>query len=502
LIQPALTHQRRLAPGAVLGSGEASEYHAITAVAGEPHVLRKDLVGPDSVEELKVGAALACFLHLTDLHVTDVQSPARFEFVNREFADPRFHELLPMQRPQEALNVHAIEAMVRTLNRIQAGPLTGTPPELAIMSGDAVDNVQSNELNNFIALLDGGQVHVDSGGDRYEGVQAAGWPDDFFWKPDGADDRYGRAFGFPHLPGLLERALQPFASEGLRMPWLGCRGNHEEVCQGVGIVTSMLAAAMVGSRKPLRLPSVIDRDLALETFVHTPEAFMAGPDLPVTPDPDRRPFSATEFVDVLRGHGFVRGPRAHYVRDAQAMQLVVLDTVCTAGGADGCIAEDQLRWLERSLEEARDRPVVIVSHHTLDTLDNPRTSGGPRHVERAQLLEIVHRSGNVILWLNGHIHSNAVRAHPDPTRPGNGFWEVTTSSLVDWPCQARSIEIFEAGDGRLAIASTMIDHESDEDSLGWLHRELAGNVPLGGFAAGRAGTALDRNVILVVPRRL
>ncbi|HEY3195671.1 MAG TPA: metallophosphoesterase [Candidatus Dormibacteraeota bacterium] len=485
----------------VLRGGEASGYHSIAAIEGEPHVVRRDLVRSDSVGEIEVASRLACFLHLTDLHVTDVQSPARFEFFNREFADPRFHELLPMQRPQEALNVHAIAAMVRTLNRIEAGPLAGIAPELAIMSGDAVDNVQWNELANFMALLDGGQVHVDSGAERYEGVQAAGWPDDFFWKPDRAEARYGRAFGFPHLPGLLERALKPFAAEGLRTPWLGCRGNHEEVCQGVGIVTPRLAAAMVGPHKPLRLPAGIDPDLALETFVHTPEAFMAGPDLPVTPDPDRRPFSVGELVDMLKGHGFGGESRTRYVHDTQTVRLVVLDTVCAAGGADGCIGEDQMRWLERSLREARDRPVVIVSHHTLDTLDNPRTSPGPRHVARDELLETVHRSGSVVLWLNGHVHANAVRAHPDPNRAGKGFWEVTTSSLVDWPCQARLIEIFAAGDGLLAIACTMIDHDSDEDSLAWLHRELAGNVPLGGFAAGRAGTALDRNAILLVRAR-
>ena len=33
-------------------------------------------------------------------------------------------------------------------------------------------------------------------------------------------------------------------------------------------------------------------------------------------------------------------------------------------------------------------------------------------------------------------------------------------------------------------------------SSGDLHRELAGNAPAAGFASGRAGTPLDRNVIL------
>jgi len=268
-----------------LRPGTRAPYRAVEAADGEEHSLRYELTDPSIADVYRIGTTLACLAHLTDLHVTDVQSPARFEFINREYGDPRFRELLPMHRPQEALNEHAIDAMVRTLNAIGSAPITGTPLELAIISGDAVDNAQWNELTTFAALLDGGRVRADSGGERYEGVQSAGWPDDIFWKPDGAtngEDQMRRAYGFPHLPGLLERALRPFQSPGLRMPWLGCHGNHEEESQGVGIVTPELAAAMVGFHKPIRLPDGLDRDIALETFVRRPEAFMAGSDLPVT----------------------------------------------------------------------------------------------------------------------------------------------------------------------------------------------------------------------------
>ncbi|HEX9098474.1 MAG TPA: hypothetical protein VF956_03185 [Candidatus Dormibacteraeota bacterium] len=456
------------------------------------------------MQRVHVGEVLASIAHLTDLHVTDVESPARFEFINREYADPRFRELLPMHRPQEALNVHAIAAMVRALNSIGGAPVTGAPLQLAIMSGDAVDNAQWNELMTYMALLDGGQVRADSGGERYEGVQSPGWPDDFFWKPDGAvkgEDLMRAAYGFPHLPGLLERALGPFRSAGLRMPWLGCRGNHEEVSQGVGIVTPALAAAMVGFHKPIALPDGLDRDTVIETFVRRPEAFMAGPFLPVTPDADRRPFTREEFDATIRQDG-----RAYYVHDTPAVRFVVLDTACTAGGADGCIDEEQARWLDGRLREARDRPVVIASHHTLDTMGNRRGAGGSRYVDAGEVIELVHAAGNVVLWLNGHIHANAIRPRPDSRQNGCGFWEVTTSSLVDWPCQARVVELFDAGEGHLAIACTMVDHDGPTDPAGAveseqmaaLHRELAGNVPIAGFDSGREGTPLDRNVILPV----
>src|SRR5450759_3748341 len=100
--------------------------------------------------------------------------------------------------------------------------------------------------------------------------------------------------------------MQPFQATGLRRPWLGCYGNHEEVCQGVGIVTPALARAMAGSHKPLALPKGVDRDRALEMFVQRPEFFMTGPFLDVTPDPARRPITRMEFVEAHHqsgGHG-------------------------------------------------------------------------------------------------------------------------------------------------------------------------------------------------------
>ena len=517
-----ISSRRRFGAGDVLSTGSRSPYRGIVELEGEQHTLRGELIDAITMPDLGAKRAIACIAHVTDLHVTDAQSPARFEFINREYEDPRFRELLPMQRPQEALNLHAIDAMVRTLNDIQTAPVTGSPVEMVLMTGDAIDNSQSNELANFIALFGGGLVKPDSGGPGYEGVQAPGWPDDIYWKPDGADrDVFREAFGFPHEPGLLERAIVPFQAAGLSLRWLGCYGNHEELSQGVGTVTAALARAMVGSRKPLRLPPGLDGDSALETFVNSPEAFMAGAHIEVTPDRSRRPVTRQECVEVHfhrgarpSGHGFTdqnrRDGTAYYVHDTPAVRYITLDTACSLGGADGCIDSAQMHWLERSLEEVhssfrsrdgamvsgrnQDRLVVIASHHGLDTLSNPRAVG-PGFGEAGDLLELLHRFGNVVLWLNGHIHANRITPRVD-ARGGHGFWEVTTSSMVDWPCQARLVELVDAGPGMLAIACTMVDHDGVD--LAGLHRELAANVPFNGFDSWRPGTRADRNAILLV----
>ena len=110
----------------------------------------------------------------------------------------------------------------------------------------------------------------------------------------------------------------------------------------------------------------------------------------------------------------------------------------------------------------------------------------------------------MVLWLSGHTHANRVRAHASAT---GGFWEVTTCSLVDWPGQARLVELLDRGDGELAIACTMVDHASPANpeagetgaDLAGLHRQLAANQPRVGFGSELAGTALDRNVVLRLP---
>ena len=519
-----LTTERRLGAGLVVRTGPRAAFRAVTELDGEPHAIRSDLVGGEPVASVNVNEPIIAIGHITDLHVTDAESPARFEFVNLEWEDSRFRELLTMQRPHETLTPRAIEVMVRTLNRITVAPVAGGPLEFIAMTGDAIDNTQRNELTNFLALLNGGTVRPDSGAPGYEGVQAEHWPGFICWKPDGppTGDAYGRDLGFPRHPGLLERAVEPFEAAGLRLPWIGCYGNHEEVCQGVGRITPALARAMTGSRKPIALPSGLDRETALETFVRRPEFFMSGESIEVASDAMRRPISRGEFVEslVLSGsHGFTAenqaGETAYYVHDTPAVRFITLDTVCPEGGADGRIDPPQLYWLERRLEEAhssfrsrdgsivrtstRDRLVVVLSHHGYETLANPRAEN-----RSDELLRLLHRFGNVVLWISGHIHANRITPRPGP--PGaQGFWEVTTSSLVDWPCQGRVVELFDAGAGILGIACTMIDHDGrveggldDLPALAGLHRELAGNVPFNGFDSWRPGTSADRNAILLL----
>ncbi len=523
--RPPLTTHRRLGRGPVLRHGLASAYRAIAITEGEPHLIRDEFAAGFSSAG---GRALFCGVHITDLQLADVQSPTRFEFLNAFYADPRYAEILPVQRPQEALTAHAVDATIRTLGSVR-GPATGLPLQLAVTTGDAIDNAQRNELQAFLALFDGGLVCPDSGGPDYEGVQAPEWPGDVFWKPDGpgtaGPDFFRREHGFPHHPGLLRRALREFSAAGLGVPWLSCFGNHEALNQGAGAQTRGLAGALTGGRKPTGLPEDFDHDQGLELFTARPEAFMSGPFRQVTADPFRRPASRRDFVGAhLRagsrpfGHGFTERNRldgtAYYAHDAPAVRFIALDTNCLVGGAAGCLDHDQARWLEARLAEVHsayraadgsevrtghgDRLVIVFSHHGTGTPGNTR--GGPL-LGADGLVALLHRFGNVVLRLNGRAHTNAARPRRDPAGPSRGFWEVTTCAVVDWPCQTRVVELLDHGE-YLSIVTTMVDHDTPAapasletaDDLAALHRELAANFP--GDISALAGTASDRNVEL------
>jgi metallophosphoesterase (TIGR03767 family) len=538
---PLLTTHRRLGPGAVRRQGSLAPYRSLQYGPGEPHLVRDELGAagrePGGGRPAARARPLLSLVHITDLQLADVQSPARFEFLNRYYTDPRYAELVPVQRPQEGLTAHAIEATLATVNAAR-GPATGMAARLAVTTGDAIDNTQWNELQNFLALFDGGPVRPGSGGPGYAGVQSPDWPDDIFWTPDGdgagGPDIFAAAFGFPRHPGLLDRAMREFTATGLVMPWLSCFGNHEALIQGVGVPTPALAAALTGGSKPTGLAENFDHDRALELFTHHPEAYFAAPLRAVTPDPARRTITRQEFVAAHfrpgaqpAGHGFTERNRldgtAFYVHDTPAVRFIALDTNCLSGGADGGLDHDQARWLEERLAEVHsayrapdgstvrpgqdDRLVVLFSHHGTDTLISSAAShagpGGEPALGGGELTALLHRFPNVVLWLNGHTHLNAVRARPAPGPDGGGFWEVTTCAVIDWPCQTRLVELIDSGDD-LAVVCTMLDHDTPavvtatqtSAEIASLHRELAANVPFGGADSGRAGAAADRNVDL------
>jgi metallophosphoesterase (TIGR03767 family) len=520
------------------GVPNARGYAPVIAVSGEEHAIRAGLGVLADAGRASRRQGLLAFVQLSDVHIVDAQSPLRLEWTDRlddPSPLPATGLLTSSYRPQEMLSGQVADSMVRAINRIADGPVTGKPLALAIQTGDNSDNSQLNEIRWNIGVLNGGSVRVDSGNpNKWEGV-ADSTPatyDTAYWHPHGNPlgkpvDRPRAEYGFPVVPGLLDAARRPFQAEGLDIPWYSVFGNHDGLVQGnFPTSTLQLNLLALGALKIISPPLGLNPAQVFDDLLTDPAALLTNllggaantVVRVVQPDLNRRLLTRKQVVEqhfllggAPFGHGFTATNRAkgtaYYHFDKGPFRFVVLDTVNPNGYADGSLDKTQFAWLSDLLAQSAGKAVMVFSHHTSDTMGNPLIlTGGslePRVTGGAVLTELLEHP-QVIAWINGHTHTNKIT--PRPRTGGGGLWEITTASHIDWPQQARIIEIADNTDGTLSIFTTMVDHAGPDSAgagtatapqLAGLSRELAAN-DWHDHSDG-VGTPADRNVELLVP---
>ncbi|MEU8692620.1 TIGR03767 family metallophosphoesterase [Streptomyces sp. NPDC048665] len=517
-------------------------YKRLTAGPGWPLVVREELRGAGGGRDGR-RTGLASFVQFTDLHLTDTESPVRFEYLAR--LNDSAH------RPQETLTVRGASSLVERVNAVRQGPYTGLPFRCVMATGDNTDNHERIELDWYLSVMSGGRIVPNSGDPgRYEGVQNSG--SGLYWNPGSpASDAY-KAKGLPEIPGLLGGAVRPFDAPGLSVPWYTTVGNHDDSIEGSLPDLGLLNDLYTGSRKlegcddatAARLADALVRDPAQAVLLLGELLAGGGAVRTVTPDERRHPFTPAEFARAHLdarytgagpvGHGFgqdaVDNGRLYYTFDlADGVLGISLDTTNRAGFADGSLGTAQLNWLESVLKGnsghwydadghvvrggADGRLVVVFSHHTSTTMGNllpdPYRPFEGRH-GGAELVTLLQRFPNVVAWVNGHTHTNRIVPHGHSV-PERAFWEINTASHVDYPHHARIIEIADNQDGTLSLFTTLIESaapyrtdfaDTSDPGLAALYRELAYNDPYA-TPATRIGAAADHNteLILTAPAR-
>lgn len=486
------------------------------------------------------GQALGGLKQLSDVHVIDEESPGRLEFFDNCGGDYK-----DSFRPQDALTTQVGNSMLQQLAAITEGPATGVPLEAMVTTGDNIDSNQYNELRWFIDLMDGAIVSPNSGDEGYDGYTQAETPHAL------TDEQ-------------LALAQEPFQSVGAQVPWYMVFGNHDALIRGQVAFNFSFNNLVVGSTKPFD---------PIETYDNCPGA--AGPTGPalaafsgphareVPADPHRHFMTHDETVQELFnstsepvGHGLANAPEdprfgsraGYYTWDiAPDILGISMDTINWDGGSAGQLDDAQFRWIEDQLvgaskrffgrdgkvqknPGATNRFVVLFSHHTSKTMNNPNaddTTGAPYHCFKPSdaegcadgegLKSLLTRFPNVIGWVNGHEHNNRVKGFKGPkgSDPARAWWEISTAAHVDWPQQSRILEFaFKPGPlgkpGSLFIYTTTVDHaaapmpnqatQETVDYLASLSRmESYQDACIRGDQADclKTGKAKDRNLKLV-----
>lgn len=503
------TAQRQIEPVAVPAStppinpAEIALYdrYGYSRWSNGPGTRYRDAAGHSRTHELRAELApdyrgapntahLLSFFAITDIHITDKESPAQANYPawSAQFGPSSGWLTVGAWTPQVVASTQVLDAAVQTVNALHRQ----TPFDFGISLGDTINNGQFNELRWFIDVLDGKAIVPSSG--AHAGADSVDYQ-------------------------------RPFQAVGLdkSIPWYTAIGNHDQFWMGILYETPKTMAAHTGS-------AVLNLDLAAIKQALSPswsvnqtgyymgvvdgasaegrvigagkQADFATPPT-VVPDADRRALATPDetssrnfmkaFFDTSStpvGHGFTRenlerdfacysfAPRADL-----PLRVLVLDNTAKKNDAinkmayygTGNLDQARIDWLLGELQRGQDEDqlMIIAAHIPIKPQANlydatPAHAFYDKAAEDA-LLAKLHDYPNLLLWIAGHRHQNTVTAQPYNAadlkdHPERSFWEVETASLRDFPQQLRTFDLRLNQDLSLSIVVTNVDPAVAEGS--------------------------------------
>jgi metallophosphoesterase (TIGR03768 family) len=432
------------------------------------------------------------FFTFSDIHITDKEAPNQLMAFQQ--TEPAAANNTSIYSPVMLYTTHVLDAAIQTANALHKK----NPFDFGISLGDTCNSTQYNELRWYIDVIDGKLITPSSGAnlgadsiDYQKPYQAGGLDKSIPWYQvlGNHDHFYIGSFPVDANPALGVResfvADSVWAIANILVPNLKAFP--------VLFNSNNLKAA------PHYYPGVIDGSTKYGTIIGAgPAASFASGAPKVAPDPKRRSLLRSEWVQEFfktttspAGHGFNLVDQGNPALKANGfacytfmpnpklpLKVIVLDDTQseTDGSADihghGYLDATRWAWLQAELAKGQEanQLMIIAAHVPIGVtpigsemewwLGEPKIA--PQNLNAtnlASLVKTLQNTPNLLMWIAGHRHFNTVKAFvsPDAGKPEQGFWQVETSSLRDFPQQFRTFEIYLNSDYTVSIVTVNVD---------------------------------------------
>ena len=479
------TRQRTVVPDSIPPGSEKISFYEISKYKQNGYGNWHYGPGIDSVKRLDImpttysgasaanAARLLNFFAITDIHITDKETPAQAIYLGpKDNVSSAYSEVM-------LYSTHVLDAAVQTINAIHRQQSI----DFGISLGDTCNNTQYNELRWYIDVLDGKNVNPDSGT---------------------KDDP---------VPGPYNDYQDEYKAAGLdrTIPWYQALGNHDHFWMGTNPVNDYLRQAYIGEdilnlgdifvdprgvdSRGFYMGAIDGRTLYGDVIGAGPVAAFKIPPK-VVADPNRRSLLKREWMSEFfktssnpAGHGFTQTNLDHdfasYSFEPKSnipIKVIVLDDTQKdddgndRGYGHGSLDKERYTWLVSELDKGQaEGKLMIIAAHIPIGVEPPESYVGWSSLafkSEHELIAKLHEYPNLIMWIAGHRHFNAVTAlkSPDPARPELGFWQVETSSLRDFPQQFRTFEIVRNRDNTVSIITTDVDPAVKDGSFAAISR--------------------------------
>jgi metallophosphoesterase (TIGR03768 family) len=446
---------------------------------GLPIQKRLDLMPSDySHASVTKSAALLRFFTMTDVHMTDKESPAQGIYFNSMAGNFGISVYSPLM----LYSTHVLNAAVQKINSLNRQD----PLDFGLALGDLANNAQYNELRWFIDVIDGKKINPDSG---KKDDPIAGPNNDY-------QDEY--------IATGLDKSI----------PWYALIGNHDHFWMGSKPLNDRVKATLKSGNifqvgniftdpgamdKTTFSTGTMDGSTLYGTIIGSGIVSQMGTIPTIAADSNRRALSKTEWMSEFSktssspvGHGFGQtNPENRYLgcysfepKSSLPIKVIVLDDTedeTDAPGPSGfygygSLANGRMAWLVNQLKAGQneEKLMIIAAHIPVGVASNTPVGWYNYTDEKAVIAEL-KKYPNLILWVSGHRHLNTVTAFKsdDTSHPEYGFWEVETKSLREFPQQFRTFDIVRNSNNTISIFTVNVDPDVPDGSFPAISRSYA-----------------------------